>query len=433
MEQDSITMSSSIVSTVGRRVWDSRARPTIEVEITLADGTVARAIAPAGASTGSGEAVDRRDGGDSFGGLDVRHAIASVNGEIAKALHGRDAHDQTGIDALLIKLDGTPNKARLGGNSMIATSMAVLHAAALSSKKPLWHYLAGDGPVSIPVPEIQIFGGGAHAARRVDIQDFMVICPTAGSFAEALDRTAEVYRAAGGLLKARGLLQGVADEGGFWPAFESNEEALDMLVKAIEAAHFQPGTDVSISLDVAASEFGAKGRYRLARDGREIDTEGMIQLLSGWIDRFPIISVEDPVAEDDAAGFKAFVAREGKRVQVIGDDFLVTDAARVERSAADKSCTAVLIKPNQAGTIFETKAALDAGKRNGFGTIVSARSGETEDTTIAHLAVGWNAGQFKVGSISRGERTAKWNEMLRIEAHLGAKARFAGDALVYAR
>jgi len=426
-------MSSSIVSTVGRRVWDSRARPTIEVEITLADGTVARAIAPAGASTGSGEAVDRRDGGDSFGGLDVRHALASVNGEIAKALHGRDAHDQTGIDALLIKLDGTPNKARLGGNSMIATSMAVLHAAALSSKKPLWHYLAGDGPVSIPVPEIQIFGGGAHAARRVDIQDFMVICPTAGSFAEALDRTAEVYRAAGGLLKARGLLQGVADEGGFWPAFESNEEALDMLVKAIEAAHFQPGTDVSISLDVAASEFGAKGRYRLARDGREIDTEGMIQLLSGWIDRFPIISVEDPVAEDDAAGFKAFVAREGKRVQVIGDDFLVTDAARVERSAADKSCTAVLIKPNQAGTIFETKAALDAGKRNGFGTIVSARSGETEDTTIAHLAVGWNAGQFKVGSISRGERTAKWNEMLRIEAHLGAKARFAGDALVYAR
>ena len=426
-------MSSSIVSTVGRRVWDSRARPTIEVEITLADGTVARAIAPAGASTGSGEAVDRRDGGDSFGGLDVRHALASVNGEIAKALHGRDAHDQTGIDALLIKLDGTPNKARLGGNSMIATSMAVLHAAALSSKKPLWHYLAGDGPVSIPVPEIQIFGGGAHAARRVDIQDFMVICPTAGSFAEALDRTAEVYRAAGGLLKARGLLQGVADEGGFWPAFESNEEALDMLVKAIEAAHFQPGTDVSISLDVAASEFGAKGRYRLARDGREIDTEGMIQLLSGWIDRFPIISVEDPVAEDDMAGFKAFVAREGKRVQVIGDDFLVTDAARVERSAADKSCTAVLIKPNQAGTIFETKAALDAGKRNGFGTIVSARSGETEDTTIAHLAVGWNAGQFKVGSISRGERTAKWNEMLRIEAHLGAKARFAGDALVYAR
>ena len=426
-------MSSSIVSTVGRRVWDSRARPTIEVEITLADGTVARAIAPAGASTGSGEAVDRRDGGDSFGGLDVRHALASVNGEIAKALHGRDAHDQTGIDALLIKLDGTPNKARLGGNSMIATSMAVLHAAALSSKKPLWHYLAGDGPVSIPVPEIQIFGGGAHAARRVDIQDFMVICPTAGSFAEALDRTAEVYRAAGGLLKARGLLQGVADEGGFWPAFESNEEALDMLVKAIEAAHFQPGTDVSISLDVAASEFGAKGRYRLARDGREIDTEGMIQLLSGWIDRFPIISVEDPVAEDDAAGFKAFVAREGKRVQVIGDDFLVTDAARVEQSAADKSCTAVLIKPNQAGTIFETKAALDAGKRNGFGTIVSARSGETEDTTIAHLAVGWNAGQFKVGSISRGERTAKWNEMLRIEAHLGAKARFAGDALVYTR
>ena len=426
--------SSAIVSLQARRVWDSRGRPTVEVDVALESGARGRAIAPAGASTGSGEAIDLRDGGARFGGLDVTHAVAHVDREIAPALKGRDATDQGAIDAALVALDGTANKARLGGNAVVATSMAVLHAGAAHAGLPLWRHLAGDRPVRIPVPEIQIFGGGAHAARRVDIQDFMVICPTAGSFAEALDRTAEVYRCAGALLKERGLLQGVADEGGFWPAFGSNEEALDMLVRAIERAGFTPGDEVSISLDIAASEFGRGGLYRLARDGRELDTGGMIDLLGGWLARYPIVSIEDPLAEDDAEGFRAFTTAHGARAQVIGDDFLVTSAARVAEAAARRECTAVLVKPNQAGTVTETLAALAAGKAAGFGTIVSARSGETEDVTIVHLAVGWDSGQFKVGSITRGERTAKWNEMLRIEEALGGSARYAGPgALAYAR
>jgi enolase len=409
----------------GRRVWDSRGRPTVEVEITLECGAAGRAIAPAGASTGSGEAVDLRDGGVAFGGLDVRRAVANVNEIIAPALAGRDALDQEAIDRLLVELDGTPNKARLGGNALIASSMAVLHAAAVSRRLPLWRYLAGDTKISIPVPEIQIFGGGAHAARRVDVQDFMVVCPSAGSFAEALDRTAEVYRAAGKLLAERRLIMGVADEGGYWPAFSSNEEALDMLMRAIERAGFTPGEEVAISLDVAASEFGANGRYDLALESRELDSDALIALLGRWIERYPIVSIEDPLAEDDAEGFRRFTAAFGDRIQVIGDDFLVTSAERVREAAARRACNAVLIKPNQAGTVTETKTALDAGKTAGFGTIVSARSGETEDLTIAHLAVGWNAGQFKVGSFTRSERMAKWNEVLRIEEALGDKARLA--------
>jgi enolase len=424
----------AITSVLGRRVWDSRGRPTVEVEVRLAGGATGRAIAPAGASTGSGEALDLRDGGLSFGGLDVRRALAHVADPIAGALRGRDARDQAGLDAALVALDGTPGKTRLGGNALIATSIALLQAAAAAAGEPLWRYLAQGRPVRIPVPEIQIFGGGAHAARRVDIQDFMVICPNAGNFAEALDRTAEVYRAAGLLLSERGLLQGVADEGGYWPAFDSNEEALDMLVRAIERAGYTPGDEVSISLDVAASQFGLGGLYRLSRDGRELDSHGMVALLEGWMRRYPILSIEDPLAEDDADGFRLFTAAFGARVQVIGDDFLVTDAGRVREAARRWSCTAVLVKPNQAGTVTETLAALTAGRDAGFGTIISARSGETEDVAIAHLAVGWDAGQFKVGSITRGERTAKWNEMLRIEEALGSRARYAGaDALAYNR
>ena len=410
----------TITRILGRRVWDSRGRPTVEAEVYCAGGAIGRATAPAGASTGSGEAVDRRDGGAPFGGLDVRHAVAAVNGEIATALRGQDAADQAAIDAALIALDGTANKARLGGNAIVAVSMAVLHAAANAAGQPLWRYLAQGAPVRIPVPEIQIFGGGAHAARRVDVQDFMVTCPSAGSFAEALDRTAEVYRAAGTIMAERGLLQGVADEGGFWPAFASNEEALDRLVEAIERAGFTPGAEVAISLDIAASSFGSGGRYVLARDEQVLDTDALIALLGRWLDRYPIISIEDPVAEDDADGFRAFTAAYGGRVQVIGDDFLVTSAERVRAAAAAQSCNAVLIKPNQAGTITETLAALRAGQAAGMGTIVSARSGETEDVTVAHLAVGWNAGQFKVGSFTRSERMAKWNEMLRIEEASGA-------------
>jgi enolase len=412
----------------GRRVWDSRGRPTVEAEVVLAGGAVGRAIAPAGASTGSGEALDLRDGGEAYGGRDVWRAVANVAGDIAMALAGMDAANQAEIDAALIARDGTPNKSRIGANAIVATSMAVAHAAAAAENVPLWHYLSGGKPGRLPLPEIQIFGGGAHAAGRVDIQDFMVMCPGAKSFAEALDMTAEVYRAAGELLAARGQLQGVADEGGFWPAFSTNEEALELLVAAIEHAGFTPGQDVAISLDIAASEFGRGGRYKLSLDQRAYDTDGMIDLLMWWIDRFPIVSIEDPLAEDDPDGFRAFTEAVGSRVQVIGDDFLVTNAERVRAAAAQRAVTAVLIKPNQAGTLTETKAALDAARAAGLASIVSARSGETEDTTIVHLAVGWDAGQLKVGSFTRSERMAKWNEALRVEEALGGNARFAGAA-----
>jgi len=423
----------SIASVYGRRVWDSRGRPTVEAEVTLSGGVRGRAIAPAGASTGSGEALDLRDGGPAFNGLDVRKAQANISSEITSALRGKDATDQAAVDKILLALDGTPNKRRIGGNAMIAASMAVAHAAANARGVPLWHYLSNGKPGRLPLPEIQIFGGGAHAARRVDVQDFMVVCPRAKSFAEALDITAQVYAAAGKLLEERGLLQGVADEGGYWPAFTSNEEALDMLMRAIEHAGFVPSDDVAISLDIAASSFGQSGRYRLALEGRELDSDGLIDMLGQWIARYPIVSVEDPVAEDDAGAFRRFTKAYGTRVQVVGDDFLVTDAARVRGAAAAGAVTAALIKPNQAGTLTETFSALTAARDTGLTTIVSARSGETEDITIVHLAVGWDAGQLKVGSFARSERMAKWNEALRIEEALGQRARFAGGAALRLR
>ncbi|TJW11680.1 MAG: phosphopyruvate hydratase [Mesorhizobium sp.] len=425
-------MTTSIASVRGRRVWDSRGRPTVEAEIVLSGGAYGRAIAPAGASTGSGEALDLRDGGQRLGGFDVMHAVGNVNAEIGRALIGLDAADQEDIDSILIALDGTPQKARLGGNAMIAVSMAVMHAAAAAAGGPLWAYAAGGRPVRIPVPEIQIFGGGAHAGRRVDIQDFLVICPTAPDFGTVMERTAEVYRAAGALLAEKGLQQGVADEGGWWPAFSDNEEALDFLVRAIERAGYAPGDEVSIALDVAASEFGANGCYRLGLEKRELDRDGLGEMLVDWVERYPILSIEDPFAEDDKEGFRLFIAAVGNRVQIVGDDLLVTNAALVEEAARDKLVTCVLIKPNQAGTISETKAAIDAAQRFGLGAIVSARSGDSEDVTVAHLSVGWNAGQLKVGSITRSERMAKWNEILRIEEALGASAQFAGpEALMF--
>ena len=415
-----------IQSLVARRIWDSRGRPTVEAEILLSDGAIGRGIAPAGASRGSREAIDKRDGGNRFGGLDVRDALAGITNEITPALIGLDPFDQAAIDAKLIALDGTPNKARLGGNALTAVSLAVLHAAAASQGLPLWRHLLGEGQAVIPLPEIQIFGGGAHAGRRTDVQDFMVVAPRAKSFAEALEVTAEVYRAAGAIMAERGLLQGVADEGGWWPAFSTNEEALETLMRAIERAGFAPGEDVSLSLDIAASEFGQGGRYRLGLDQRELDRDALAEMLFRWLDLYPILSIEDPFAEDDDKGFERFTAAVGDRVQVIGDDYLVTSASRVADAARRKSVNAALIKVNQAGTVSEAKAALDEGRRAGFGTIVSARSGETEDVSIVHLAIGWGAGQLKVGSFARSERMAKWNEALRIEEALGPKARFAG-------
>jgi enolase len=359
----------------------------------------------------------------------VRHAVAAVNGEIAAALTGHDATDQAAIDRVLIALDGTPQKKRLGGNALVAVSMALLHAAANAVGRPLYAYLLGDKAEAVmPLPEIQIFGGGAHAGRRVDIQDFMIVAPQARNFDQALEWTAEVYRAAGELMEERGLLQGVADEGGFWPAFESNEAALDALMQAIERAGFTPGEEIAISLDIAASEFHDSGLYRLARDGRTLDSDGMTELLIGWLDKYPIVSIEDPLGENDADGLRRFTAAVGGRVQIVGDDFLVTNAERVKQAAALGICNAVLVKPNQAGTVTEAKAALDAARAVGWGAIVSARSGETEDVTIVHLAIGWGVGQLKVGSFARSERMAKWNECLRIEEALGARARFAGRA-----
>ncbi len=419
-------MSSAISRVHGRRVWDSRGRPTIEVEVVLESGARGRAIAPAGASRGSREAVDLRDGGARLGGLDVGRAIANVETVVQPALTGRDALDQQGIDSALIALDGTPNKARLGGNTTVAVSLAVVHAAAAERGYPLWRSLAGDQPVALPLPEIQIFGGGAHAGRRIDIQDLMVMPVGATSFAQALEMTADVYRVAGELMRDAGKLAGVADEGGWWPAFDTNEEALGMLVRAIERAGYSAGGDIAISLDIAASEFGRGGRYRLGLERRELDRDGMIEMLLGWIDRHPIVSIEDPLAEDDRDGWIAFARAAGSRIQIIGDDYLTTNAARVREAANDHACNAVLIKPNQAGTVTETHAALSAGRTAGFGTIVSARSGETEDVSIVHLAVGWNAAQLKVGSFARSERMAKWNEAVRIEEALGASARYSG-------
>jgi enolase len=410
----------------GRRVWDSRGRPTVEAEVTLIGGITGRAIAPAGASRGTHEAIDLRDGGDAFAGFGVEDALDNINQDIAARLEGMDGIDQEAVDLAMIDLDDTDTKSSLGGNATIAVSMAVLHAAANSTGQPLWKYLANDRDVRIPMPEIQIFGGGAHAGGRVDIQDFMAIPVGAESFDEALEMIAEVYIAAGKLMSDAGKLAGVADEGGFWPDFGTNEEALDMLTRAIEAAEMKPGDDVAISLDIAASEFGKNGLYRLGLEARELDSAGMIDMLGQWIGRYPIVSIEDPLGEDDAGGFREFTKKYGDAVQIIGDDFLVTDAERIAAAADAGICNSALIKPNQAGTVTETKAALDAAKKAGWATVVSARSGETEDVTIAHLSVGWDAGQLKVGSFARSERMAKWNEVLRIEEAMGNRARLAG-------
>ena len=421
--------SSAIQSIHGRRVWDSRGRPTVEAEVTLQDGAKGRAIAPAGASKGTREALELRDGGARFGGLDVMQAVGHINGEIAKALIGSHADNQLALDQALIALDGTENKTRLGANATLAVSMATAHAMALASGVPLYRYLGQGNIGRLPMPQIQIFGGGAHAGRRVDVQDFMVVCPAASSFAQALEWTAEVYRHAGLLMAQRGSLFGVADEGGWWPDFSSNEQALEMLVLSIERAGFIPGEQVAIALDIAASEFGKLGQYRLGLESRALDSDGLIEMLLGWIAKYPIVSIEDPLAEDDPEGFARFTKAIGHRLQIVGDDFLVSSAKLIREAANIGAANTVLLKPNQRGTLSETLEAWKTAQELGYSAIVSARSGETEDTTIVDLAIGWNVGQLKVGSFARSERMVKWNHALRIEEALGSQASFAGGSV----
>ena len=416
----------TIRSVHARRVWDSRGRPTVEAEVTLADGATGCAIVPAGASRGTREALELRDGGPTQGGLDVLRAVANVNGEIAQAVCGMPADQQAQLDERLIALDGTENKSRLGANATLAVSMAAAHAAVASHALPLYAYLGGTQAHLLPMPQIQIFGGGAHAGRRVDVQDFMVVCPGAHSFAQALEWTAEVYRAAGELMAVRGSRMGVADEGGWWPDFTTNEQALETLVAAIERAGYIPGEQVAIALDIAASEFGRAGSYTLGLEARTLDSDGLSELLLRWLDRYPIASIEDPLAEDDPAGFARFTQAAGTRVQVVGDDFLVSQASLVKEAAQAGAANTVLLKPNQRGTLTETLQAWRAAQAAGYAAIVSARSGETEDVSIVHLAIGWQVGQLKVGSFARSERMAKWNEALRIEERLGDRAVFAG-------
>lgn len=423
-------MTSFAIKTIhGRRVWDSRGRPTVEAEVTLKDGAKGRAIAPAGASKGTREALELRDGGMQFGGLDVLQAVAHINGEIANALMGSQADNQIALDQALMELDGTENKTRLGANATLAVSMAAAHAMAQASGVPLYRYL-GQGSIGrLPMPQIQIFGGGAHAGRRIDVQDFMVVCPGAESFAQALEWTAEVYRHAGLLMAQRGSLFGVADEGGWWPDFSSNEQALEMLVLSIERAGFVPGEQVAIALDIAASEFGKLGQYRLGLESRALDSDGLIEMLLGWIEKFPILSIEDPLAEDDPEGFARFTKAIGHRLQIVGDDFLVSSSKLIREAAKLGAGNTVLLKPNQRGTLSETLEAWKTAQELGYSAIVSARSGETEDTTIVDLAIGWNVGQLKVGSFARSERMVKWNHALRIEEELGAQSRFAGSSV----
>jgi enolase len=396
-----------IVDVHARRVWDSRGRATVEADVIL-KGARGRAIAPAGASTGTGEAK----------ALPADAAVRNVNGPIRAALLGVDARFQDAVDAKLIALDGTSDKSRFGANAIVAVSLACLQASATAAKRPLWRHLAGERRVALPVPMVQIYGGGAHARGRVDIQDYLVVCPGAGSFAESLEWIAEVYRAAGARLAKKGAQQGVADEGGWWPNFRSNEEGLAELVGAISDAGFEPGVDVAIALDVAATQFHRGGRYHLALENRSLTAEQLHAMWLRWLDAYPIVSIEDPFAEDDHDAMRAFTRAAGARVQIVGDDLFVTSARKLDAELANT----VLLKPDQVGTVTETLACWNAAKEKGMRAVVSARSGETEDVSIVHLAVGWGVPQLKVGSFARSERMAKWNEGLRIEEALGGKA-----------
>ncbi len=417
----------------GRQILDSRGNPTVEVEVWLSDGSGGRAAVPSGASTGTHEALELRDGDKAlYGGKSVRKAVENVNTRIAPLLVGRSALDQVALDQAMRELDGTPNKSSLGANAILGTSLAVAHAAAASVGLPLYRYLGRVDACELPVPMLNILNGGAHTDwQSTDLQEFMVMPTGAATFADALRMGAEVYHALGKVLEGRGFGTTVGDEGGFAPKLGSNAEALDAILKAIETAGYRPGEDAHLAIDAAVSELYEDGRYNLRREGRVLSSDELIELYAGWTERYPIISLEDGLAEDDWAGWARLRARLGDHVQIVGDDHFVTNTARIARGIAERTANAVLIKLNQIGSLTETLAAMQMAERAGWANVVSHRSGETEDTTIAHLVVATNAGQIKTGAPARSERVAKYNELLRIEADLGSAARYPGRAAFY--
>jgi enolase len=426
-----------------REILDSRGNPTVEVDVVLADGTVGRAAVPSGASTGVHEAVELRDGDKGrFGGKGVLQAVENVQEEIAEAIVGMDAADQAGLDDALIALDGTPNKGRLGANAILGVSLACAHASATAHEEPLYRYIGGVGARILPVPQFNILNGGKHATDSTDFQEFMVMPVGLGSFGEALRAGAEIFAALKKILHDGGYSVGQGDEGGFAPSLPTNEAAIEVILRAIEKAGYRPGEQVGIALDPATSSILEEGtgvgdvpaRYRLEREGRTLDSGEMVDLWESWISKYPIVSLEDGLAEDDWAGWKLLTERLGSRVQIVGDDLLVTNPEFIARGIAEKAANAVLIKLNQIGTLTETIAAIEMARRAGWASVVSHRSGETEDTTIADFAVAMGTGQIKTGAPSRSERVAKYNRLLRIEEELGSGAVFLGrGALAGAR
>jgi|SRR5579863_704589 len=411
-----------------REVLDSRGNPTVEVEVVLEDGARGRAIVPSGASTGKAEALELRDGDrQRYLGRGVREAVANVEGEIALAIGGAEASEQARVDELLISLDKTPNKRRLGANAVLGTSLAVARAAAASARLPLYRYLGGDSAAELPVPMVNILSGGLHGGGNLDFQDFQVIPLRATRYHEALEDAVAIYRAMKDVLQARGALTaGVADEGGYAPRLASNEAGFEVMVEAFERAGFKPGEDAAIAVDVAASHFLDGGRYCLAAEDAELKSAEMVDRLAAWADRYPILSIEDGLGEEDWSGWKILTERLGARCQLLGDDLFVTRVARLERGIQSVVANAVLVKMNQVGTVTETLEVVRLAKRHGYRTVVSARSGETEDDSLADLAVATGASQIKIGAITRSERLAKYNRLLRIEEQLGASADYRG-------
>ncbi len=417
----------AIIDITAREILDSRGNPTVEVDVTLETGVIGRAAVPSGASTGAYEAVEKRDGDPRrYGGKGVLQAVDAVNGEIFDALSGRDAAEQLQIDRALIDLDGTENKGRLGANALLGVSMAVAKAQAADMNLPLWRYVGGAYAHVLPTPMMNIINGGAHADNPIDFQEFMIMPVAFPSFREALRAGSEIFHALRKQLVAAGHNTNVGDEGGFAPDLKSADEALAVIMKAIEAAGYKPGEEVMIALDPASTEFFKDGRYVLEGEGKTLDTAGMIKLYADLSARYPIVSIEDALSEDDWDGFKALTAELGSKVQIVGDDLFVTNARRLKRGIDEGAGNAILVKVNQIGTLSETLETVSMAQRARFGTVMSHRSGETEDATIADLAVATNAGQIKTGSLSRADRTAKFNQLLRIEEQLGEAARYAG-------